>query len=89
MDQSNPVLRHSSDVWFDDGNIVLVAEQTAFKVYRGVLQMHSPFFRDMLDLPQPKETSSSEKYEECPIVTIPEDSAKDIALFLKAIFDPQ
>jgi len=35
-----------SDIWFPDGNIVLVAGSAAFKVHRGQLERHSEVFKD-------------------------------------------
>ena len=37
----------SSDIWFSDGNIVIVAGSAAFKVHRGQLERHSEVFKDM------------------------------------------
>ncbi|KAH0835598.1 hypothetical protein J3R83DRAFT_9323 [Lanmaoa asiatica] len=36
-----------SDIWFSDGNTVLVAGSAAFKVHRGQLERHSEVFKDM------------------------------------------
>jgi hypothetical protein len=36
-----------SDIWFSDGNIVLVAGSAAFKVHQGQLERHSEVFKDM------------------------------------------
>ena len=36
-----------SDIWFSDGNIVLVAGSAAFKVHKGQLARHSEVFKDM------------------------------------------
>ena len=36
-----------SDIWFSDGNIVLIAGAGAFKVHRGQLERHSEVFKDM------------------------------------------
>ena len=76
------------DLWFDDGSVVLQAEQTIFKVYRGPLQQHSPFFSDLFTLPQ-QERDGSEKYEGCPLVLMAGDTAQDATVFLKAIFNFQ
>ncbi|EJF60290.1 hypothetical protein DICSQDRAFT_63386 [Dichomitus squalens LYAD-421 SS1] len=34
--------------WFDDGNIILVARDVGFKIYRGLLAINSTVFSDML-----------------------------------------
>ena len=70
-------------VWFDDGNIVLVAEGTAFRVYRGILARNSEVFRGMFTVPQPLD---GEKWEGCDVVHFT-DSAADWALILSILFD--
>jgi len=71
-------------LWFDDGNLILQAEKSLFKIYRGLLAHHSSVFRDMLAFPPPAEGNAM--LEGYPIVTV-YDSAKDMGYFLKAIFD--
>ena len=77
-----------SDVWYNDGNVVLQAEHMLFKVYLGILQAQSPFFRDMFTLPQ-QDSNLSEKYEDCPLVVMQGDRAADVRVFLKALLDSQ
>lgn len=76
---------HKSNIWFDDGNIVLQAEDTVFRVYKGVLACHSVIFKDMFDLPQPNEV---QRYDGCELVVIPE-SSQDLEIFLKALLCPR
>ncbi|KAJ3558150.1 hypothetical protein NM688_g1093 [Phlebia brevispora] len=42
-------------LWFEDGNVVLQAGDTMFRVYRGILCNASEVFRDMFSIPQPPE----------------------------------
>jgi hypothetical protein len=53
-------LKVHSDLWFEDGSVVLRAENTLFKVHISQLSRHSAFFRDMFSLPQPKPTTIGE-----------------------------
>ncbi|KAJ7684273.1 hypothetical protein DFH06DRAFT_1155170 [Mycena polygramma] len=71
------------ELWFDDGNLIIQAEDRQFRVYRGVLGARSPIFQDMLSFPQP---SDSELVDGCPLVRLP-DSALEVTVFLRAIFD--
>lgn len=73
-----------SDVWFEDGNIVIQAERTQFKVYRGTLAVHSPIFKDMFAIPQPP-IEGEGTVEGCPVVHL-SDTAADVTIVLKAIF---
>lgn len=72
------------DPWFEDGNIVLQAETTQFKVYSGILSRQSEIFADMLTVPQPQ--STEESVEGCAVVRLT-DSAQDWTHALKAIFE--
>ncbi|KAJ7039025.1 hypothetical protein C8F04DRAFT_1086858 [Mycena alexandri] len=42
-----------SEIWHNDGSVVLQAENTQFRVHQSVLAMHSQFFRGIQGLPQP------------------------------------
>ncbi|KAJ7689849.1 hypothetical protein B0H17DRAFT_904472, partial [Mycena rosella] len=72
------------ELWFEDGNIVIQAGNSQFRLYRGILAARSPVFQDMLSFPQP---SDSELVEGCPLVRLP-DVAIEVTAFLKAIFAP-
>ncbi|KAJ6589885.1 hypothetical protein DFH09DRAFT_218192 [Mycena vulgaris] len=72
-----------SEVWYNDGSIVLQADNTQFRVHWGVLAQHSSFFRDMQGLPQPPDQPSADG---CPIVEL-SDSVADVEHLLKALYD--
>ncbi|KAF7967544.1 hypothetical protein HWV62_33964 [Athelia sp. TMB] len=73
-----------SDVWLEDGNIVLQAEGTQFKVYRGILALNSPIFDDMFSMPQPVAGPETQTVEGCPVVHLM-DSAVDVKIVLQAL----
>lgn len=74
-------LKRDDELWQEDGNIILVAGGTAFKVYRGPLCDHSPVFKDMFSLPQPEPTLPSSP---CPLVHLT-DSPTDLRCVLLAL----
>ena len=80
---SNETTR-TQDLWFHDGNLILQAENTIFRVYGGFLAARSSVFRDMFSFPPPEEGNA--KMDGCHIIAL-YDSAKDLAYFLRAIFD--
>lgn len=49
-DGPNPI-KQDDEFWFEDGNIVLIARDVEFRVYKGILAKHSPVFADMFSLP--------------------------------------
>ncbi|EIW56896.1 uncharacterized protein TRAVEDRAFT_73252 [Trametes versicolor FP-101664 SS1] len=49
-DVPNPI-KQDDEFWFEDGNIVLIARDVEFRVYKGILAKHSPVFADMFSLP--------------------------------------
>ncbi|KZP11464.1 hypothetical protein FIBSPDRAFT_837642 [Athelia psychrophila] len=84
-DGSNSAPISVLSVWFEDGNVILEAENTKFKVHRGILAANSPVFHDMFSLPQP---SSGENFVEgCPVVHL-SDSGMDVMHILQAIYRP-
>ncbi|KAF9011980.1 hypothetical protein BDQ17DRAFT_1298357 [Cyathus striatus] len=77
-----------SSLWFDDGNIVLQAGDTQFRVYRGMLTRHSTVFADMFSIPQPSHTHTSDDsdvVDGCPVVHL-SDAAGDMEYVLSALF---
>ncbi|EIW56934.1 uncharacterized protein TRAVEDRAFT_127519, partial [Trametes versicolor FP-101664 SS1] len=42
-----------AEFWFEDGTIILIAQNVEFRVYKGPLIRHSPVFSDMFSFPQP------------------------------------
>ncbi|KAJ6551381.1 hypothetical protein B0H19DRAFT_1236564 [Mycena capillaripes] len=73
-----------SDIWHDDGSVVLQAESTQFRVHWSVLSLHSTFFRDMRSLPQPADQPS---IEGCPVIQL-HDSSVDVEHLLNALYNP-
>ncbi|KAH8826503.1 hypothetical protein DL96DRAFT_1711073 [Flagelloscypha sp. PMI_526] len=73
-----------TDLWFDDGNLVIKASNRLFKVHRGTLAAQSPVFADMLSLPP---SQDQEILDGCPLVEMP-DEPMSVEFFLRAITQP-
>jgi hypothetical protein len=74
----------SDPYWLDDGNVILLAESTMFKVHQSVLSKHSTMFRTMFSLPQPSMDVTNPSCG-CPQVGL-QDLAKDIEFMLRAFY---
>ena len=70
------------EFWYEDGNVILVAGNVEFRVFKGILADHSPVFKDMFTLPQP-DTTPSETVA-CPTVDL-SDSPSDLRHILRFI----
>ena len=75
-------VERSTDFWYPDGSIVLIAERTAFKVYQGILAQNSAVLREMFKLTQP---DAMEIMDGCPVVRLSDD-AMDLTYLLRSIF---
>ena len=76
-----------SHMWFEDGNVVLVAQNSGFRVYKGALSRQSVVFKDLFALPQPKSSSDPEEtFDGCPMVHL-SDTSTEIREMLRAVFD--
>ncbi len=73
-------------VWYEDGNIVLIAGSTGFRLYKGILASVSPVFKDMFSLAKPDDSSAAETVtvEGCCVVRVT-DSPSDLRYFLLVI----
>lgn len=71
-----------SDIWFDDGSIVIQAEQTQFRVHRSVLAANSSVFKDLFAVPQPPDEPT---VEGCPVVHL-SDTAADVTYIVQALY---
>lgn len=72
----------SEQLWFEDGSIVLQAENTQFKVHRSILAKNSPIFADLFKIPHP---ASEPTIDGCPIVHL-QDSAEDVKHVLLILY---
>ena len=72
----------SENLWFEDGSIVLQAENTQFKVHRSILAKNSPIFADLFKIPHP---ASEPTIDGCPVVHL-QDSAEDIKHVLLILY---
>ncbi|KAF7969809.1 hypothetical protein HWV62_25926 [Athelia sp. TMB] len=83
-EKREPIIPVRSDLWYEDGSVVLQAENTQFKVYRGILAESSSVFNDMFSFPQPL-LPDIEHIEGCPVVHL-SDSAQEVEYILRALF---
>jgi hypothetical protein len=73
------------DLWFEDGNVVIQAEDYQFCLFKSFLTTRSPIFKDTFFIPQPED---AERINGCPVLRI-HDSATDAAHFFMAIFNSE
>lgn len=85
-DESNLRVKlvRSSKFWFEDGNIILQAEHTQFRLHRSVLSIHSRVFRDMFACSQPE---NGPMIDGCPLVYLSE-TLEDVKNFVKILYRP-
>ncbi|KAJ7858610.1 hypothetical protein B0H14DRAFT_2748197 [Mycena olivaceomarginata] len=82
---AQPELTRVEDLWFSDATLILRAEDTLFRVYSGFLGARSSVFRDMVAFPQPSEPDG-DTVDGLAVVRL-HDSAAEVEVFLRAIFD--
>ncbi|KAF8216804.1 hypothetical protein K438DRAFT_1703912 [Mycena galopus ATCC 62051] len=78
-----PITR--SETWRSDGNVVLQAKNTQFRVHWSVLAMHSSVFHDMQGVPQPPDQPS---IDGCPVVELFGDDPMDVEHLLRVLYTP-
>ncbi|KAI0085764.1 hypothetical protein BDY19DRAFT_908759 [Irpex rosettiformis] len=73
--------------WHNDGDIVLVCDDTSFRVHLDVLAAQSDIFRHMAEMPRPRQ-EYCETYQGCPVIHL-QDTPEDMKCFLEAIYELQ
>ncbi|TFK85589.1 hypothetical protein K466DRAFT_601034 [Polyporus arcularius HHB13444] len=73
------------EFWLDDGTAIITARDVEFRVYKGVLATHSPFFKDLLAQSHATRTVSLDAAQQisCPVVKV-DDSPEDLRHILRA-----
>ncbi|KAM5544908.1 hypothetical protein V8D89_001806 [Ganoderma adspersum] len=66
-------IQRDSTIWFEDGNIVAIAQNTAFRFHKGVLALHSQVFRDLFS------------FDGCPVVHVT-DTSYDFRELLRELY---
>ncbi|KAI0691704.1 hypothetical protein C8Q76DRAFT_660872 [Earliella scabrosa] len=74
-------LSRCEEFWLEDGNLVLVARDTVFRVYRQLLASQSPIFADMF---ASSSVEASETLDGCPVVRL-SDSPQDLVHLLRVL----
>ncbi|KAF8055421.1 hypothetical protein FPV67DRAFT_1541639 [Lyophyllum atratum] len=77
---SPPITLEPVTVWYDDGNLLIHAEDSSFLVYGGLLVASSSVFRDMFAVSQPVPKDES-------AVLHLQDSPYNLSSFLRALHD--
>lgn len=79
-----PIIR--SEIWYKDGNIILEAEGTQFRVHRSLLAKHSSVFKDVFDVLDASPPPDEHTVEGCSIVRLAE-TARDVGHLLNGLYD--
>ncbi|PCH44675.1 hypothetical protein WOLCODRAFT_165315 [Wolfiporia cocos MD-104 SS10] len=74
-------LERDNDLWYEDGNVILVAQGVGLRVYRGHLAQRSEVFRDLFTFAKPEQR---EMFCDCPVIRL-DDTCQDIRCFLSAL----
>lgn len=74
-------VKHHPELWFDDGSIILVAQDMGFRVYRGLLALQSTVFADMLVA---STSSADEALDGCPVIPLA-DAPHDLTHLLRVL----
>ncbi|KAM5531624.1 hypothetical protein V8D89_014710 [Ganoderma adspersum] len=74
------------ELWFEDGNVVIVAGSAAFRVHTSILSRHSEVFQDTFGVPRPALPAPSDVFDGHPVVHV-SDSAHDFKQLLCMLYD--
>ena len=73
------------EYYFDDGNMILVADNVAFRVHKSVLARHSNFFRQII-VQQPVSLEGIDYFDGCFVIRLP-DRSFEVSDLLRILYD--
>ena len=73
-------------LWFESGDVIIVAGYVAFRVHRDVLADSSTILADMLSSLAVDDDSNQQEMEGCPVVRL-EDSVPDVKHLLRILYN--
>ena len=74
---------HHDSLWFEDGNVVLIAGTMAFCIHRGILSQKCTVFRDMMAASSPDD---EETVDDHPAVRL-HDDPRDLEYFVHYLYN--
>ncbi|KAI0046853.1 hypothetical protein FA95DRAFT_1312153 [Auriscalpium vulgare] len=77
---SLPVFERHASLWYDDGNVIVIAEDLGFRIHRGVLSRESTGLAAAL-----AEPPGEPDIDDCRVLRM-SDSAKDVDTVLEALY---
>ena len=86
LDLAQSPFTPSTEVWYPDGTVVVVAGGEGFRVYAGILVKHSRVLAEMLATPNLTQAKKPVYHSGCPVVFLP-DALEDTRNFLKVLND--
>ncbi|KAF8064857.1 hypothetical protein FPV67DRAFT_158026 [Lyophyllum atratum] len=75
----------STEFWFSDGSIIVIVENTAFRIHKSILSRHSDVFSDLFTVPQPQ--TGSEKIDGVEAVRLTDDLS-GFTDVIRALYEP-
>ncbi|GLB39532.1 hypothetical protein LshimejAT787_0700420 [Lyophyllum shimeji] len=77
--------QRSPEFWFSDGSIVIIVEDTAFRIHKSILSQHSDVFADLFQVPQPP--TGIESMDGVEIARL-SDNLSDFTDVMRSLYEP-
>ena len=90
-DQNSEPFETDSEFWFEDGNIIVIAQNTAFRFHKIFVSQLSSAVPDIFSTPQPSDSpvpdgGADKTCDGCPIVCV-SDTSYDFRELLRVVYD--
>lgn len=85
LEDSVPLECHET-LWYEDGNVIVVAETTLFRVHQGILSSQSNVLKGLIVMAEPEEGTPQKPSDACPKITL-SDSKEDVQRLIESLYD--
>lgn len=85
MSFSSTSTARSQEIWFDNGDLILHADDALFRVHSSILSKHSLTLDGIIRTANKIE---EDMYEGCPVIRM-QDTGLDLSALLRAMYTPR
>ena len=78
--KTSSVGNHFTELWFNDGNIVITTQHDAFKIHAGFVSTHSRILRNKVN--EVMSATTQERYDGCPVLRLTKETGDFTRLLL-------
>lgn len=75
-------------LWYEDGNVIIIADSTLFRVHQSMLSRRSPVFKALISLADRSDDERVNSKDACLKITI-DDAKEDVERLIPSLYNSE